>query len=180
MDLLIRTVPGGAFSTALDQLAPGDPIRCRGPFGTFTVRNSHRHKLFIAAGAGIGPIRPMITDALAQRHDAPVDLVHIARTDADLAFTDEFHALAATEDRFTYHPHTAPNSGRRGGHLVEDWIATEAVPLRRAEAYVCGPDGFIDLVTDRLLAAGLRPRYLATDRFTASSGPTTHPTREDR
>lgn len=172
MDLLIRTVPGGAFSTALDELAPGDTIRCRGPFGTFTVRSSHRHKLFIGGGAGIGPLRAMIHDALGRRLHTPVDLIHTARTPADLAFGDEFTALAATDDRFHYHPLTprAQGEATRGADLVGGWIDTTTIPLRRAEAYLCGPDRFVDIVADRLVRAGLRPRYLFTDRFTASTG----------
>ncbi|MCR8896829.1 2Fe-2S iron-sulfur cluster-binding protein [Gordonia sp. GONU] len=175
LDLLIRRVPDGAFSDALPSLAPGDPLRIRGPYGTFTVRTSHRRKVFVGGGAGIGPIRPMIVETLLGRDRLPVDLVHTGRTLADLAFHDEFIRLADEFDEFTYHPVVTADLVRsvRGGRAAIDAIDALGIgaELRRTEAYVCGPDSFVDVVSAHLLDSGLRERYLAADRFTASGGP---------
>ncbi|GEL26902.1 phenol hydroxylase P5 protein [Pseudonocardia sulfidoxydans NBRC 16205] len=176
VDLVIRRVEGGVFNTALDGLRPGDDVRVRGPFGAFTVRTSHRAKLFVGGGAGIGPLRPMILQTLERGDDAPVHLVHTGRDESDLAFREEFIALAEKFDHFTYDPlvTVGVTPGVRGADLAADAVDQHhsARTLRRSEAYLCGPDAFVDRLADHLITNGLRDRYLAADRFTASSGST--------
>ncbi|ORW22919.1 hypothetical protein AWC18_06360 [Mycolicibacter nonchromogenicus] len=176
LEFVIRSVPGGAFTTALDDIRPGDTLRIRGPFGSFQLRTSHRPKLFIGSGAGIGPIRALVHSLLQVPGHPPAELVHIARTAAELVFQDEFAALADADDDFTYHPLLPPAGGRSADHVTA-WISgrTAAAQLRSAEAYLCGPDRFVDTVAEALCTAGLRSRYLAADRFTASAGPALAP-----
>ncbi|BBY63633.1 FAD-binding oxidoreductase [Mycolicibacterium helvum] len=173
LDLLIRSVPGGAFTAALDTLRSGDRIRIRGPFGAFNVRTSHRPKLFIGAGAGIGPLRPMLAQHLAAPEPPAAELIHIASDPAEFAFATEFRDWAQRHSGFTYHP-LPPDDCRRGTEVVSEWISSKAcvADLRRVEAYLCGPDAFVDTVAESLRASGLRSRYISADRFTASVGTT--------
>ncbi|BBZ25571.1 2Fe-2S iron-sulfur cluster-binding protein [Mycolicibacter hiberniae] len=176
LQFVIRAVPGGAFTTALDEIRPGGTLRIRGPYGAFQLRTSHRPKLFIGSGAGIGPIRSMIHDLLRSPGHPPAHLVHVARSAAELVFGEEFAALAKADNDFAYHP-LLPQHPRRGTDRVLEWLAAHAtaVELRRTEAYLCGPDRFVDITAGALCAAGLRSRYLAADRFTASAGPAVTP-----
>lgn len=178
LQFVIRSVPGGAFTTALDEIRPGGSLRIRGPFGSFQLRTSHRPKLFIGSGAGIGPLRPMIHDLLQSPGHPPAQLVHVARSAAELVFGEEFAALAKSDNDFAYHP-LLPQDRSRGADRVIEWLADHgtATELRRMEAYLCGPDRFVDSTAGALCAAGLRSRYLAADRFTASAGPAVTPAR---
>src|SRR5947207_2802367 len=57
VDLVIKVIPGGRFSTGLDErLRRGDEVRLRGPFGQFGVRLSHRPMVMVAGGSGMAPI----------------------------------------------------------------------------------------------------------------------------
>lgn len=65
IDLVVRVLPGGAFSAALDErLAPGDRLRVSA-FGQLKVRLSHRPIIMIAGGSGLAPIESMAADLAA-------------------------------------------------------------------------------------------------------------------
>lgn len=174
LDVLVRSVPHGRFSDALNHFVPGVQLRIRGPYGTFRIRTSHRAKVLVGGGAGIGPLRPMVLHALEQRDSVPMYLIHTGRSIDELAFHDELTSLAARFTGFTYHPvitgHRQPSV--RGAQAATELIDQLDLPMSRAEAYLCGPDRYVDIVAEHLLAQGLRDRYLAADRFTASSGAT--------
>jgi NAD(P)H-flavin reductase len=73
IELVVRVLPGGAFSAALDErLAPGDRLRVSGPFGQLKVRLSHRPIIMIAGGSGLAPIESMSADLADRRNTRPV------------------------------------------------------------------------------------------------------------
>jgi len=58
VDFLIRQVEGGAVSTALADLQPGDSVEVGGPYGSFCLDRQDvqsRRYVFIASGTGVAP-----------------------------------------------------------------------------------------------------------------------------
>ena len=59
VDFLVRIVEGGAVSTALSKVQPGDTVEVGGPYGSFCLDpaevDSSRKYVFIASGTGIAP-----------------------------------------------------------------------------------------------------------------------------
>lgn len=73
--LLFNLVPGGPGSTYLFSLREGDPVRFKGPAGSFTLREDPtKRMLFVATGTGIAPFRSMILSKLEGDGTRPLTL----------------------------------------------------------------------------------------------------------
>ncbi|MGD9531151.1 FAD-binding oxidoreductase [Pseudonocardia sp.] len=173
VDLIVKVIPGGAFSTALDGgLGPGDRLRLRGPLGQFGVRLSHRPMVMVAGGSGMAPIRSMLAHLVATGNRREVVFCYGARTARDLFLLDELGALAAEHDWFTFVPalsDAAPGedwTGETG--LVTDVLARRVPSNRGWEAYLCGPPPMIDAAIEVLRAGGCKERHIYFDRFVPS------------
>jgi ferredoxin-NADP reductase/DMSO/TMAO reductase YedYZ heme-binding membrane subunit len=143
----------GDHSRSLARLRPGTRAAIEGPYGAFTADGSAGDRvLLVGAGVGSTPIRALLQDLPAR-----ADVVALLRgsTAEDLVLRDEI----------------AEHVARRGGRLHELVGPRERVPLdaaalrrlvpdlARRDVYVCGPDGFTELLVDALREAGVpKPR----------------------
>ncbi|HEX8606867.1 MAG TPA: hypothetical protein VF774_29770, partial [Pseudoduganella sp.] len=105
---------------------------------------------------------------------APVSigLLHSARTLDDLAYREELHAIAAARPGFDYVT-TVTRGGidaaAAGYHRRVDRAMIEEVLARGqglpAVCYVCGANGFVETAAQLLVAAGIAPRAIRTERY---------------
>ncbi|HUY48289.1 MAG TPA: 2Fe-2S iron-sulfur cluster binding domain-containing protein [Streptosporangiaceae bacterium] len=168
-DLVVRLLPGGAFSALLDgRLVPGDQLRLYGPFGQLKVRLSHRPMIMVAGGSGLAPILSMVGDLADRRNTRQVTVFFGARSATDLYHLDRLRAL---QDRMpcleivsVLSEHApADQAGETG--LVTDVIGRRFPRLEGYDAYLCGPPSMIDAAAALLTARGLRPRNIYFDAF---------------
>ena len=170
-------VPGGAFTTRLATIQPGDRIHVsRKPVGTLVLDDLRpgRRLWLLATGTGLAPFLAIVRDPETWERFEEVFVVHGVRRVDDLAYRALFEReLAAHEflgpllrDRLRYVPLVSRESFPRQGritHLLRD---------RALEASV--PTAPIDPAHDRLMLCG-GPAMLADLRalldargFTAS------------
>jgi NAD(P)H-flavin reductase/ferredoxin len=174
IDLMIKVLPGGAFSAVLDTaLRCGDQMRLRGPFGQFGVRLSHRPMVMVAGGSGMAPIRSMLHDLIATRNGREVVFFYGARSSRDLFLVDELNDLAAAHDWFTFVP-ALSEPGADGAQwrgetgLVTEVLARRLPSTKGTEAYLCGPPPMIDAAIEVLTFTGCKERHIFFDRFVPS------------
>jgi NAD(P)H-flavin reductase len=174
VDLIVKVIPGGAFSAALDSgIARGDQLRLRGPFGQFGVRLSHRPMIMVAGGSGMAPIFAMIKDLAATRNRRDVIFFYGARSRRDLFLLGELESLATSHDWFTFVPalsetHPADRDAAGPTGLVTEVLARQLPSTRGMEAYLCGPPLMIDAAIDVLKPTGCKERHIYFDRFVPS------------
>jgi alkene monooxygenase reductase len=172
VDLIIKVLPGGAFSQALEAaVAPGDHMRLRGPFGQFGVRLSHRPMIMVAGGSGMAPILAMLRDLASTPNRREVRFYYGARAQGDLFLIAELEKLAAEHDWLTFVPalSEAAGAGWAGETgLVTDVLARHLPSTRGMEAYLCGPPPMIDAAVTLLRSAGCKERHIYFDRFVPS------------
>ncbi len=154
------TVKGlGDQSRALAHLKPGTRVFIEGPYGAFTrhARTSDRVAL-IGAGVGITPLRALLEDlpesvnvVVLIRATSADDIVHRDEI-AELVHRrgGEFHEVVGTRHQVRLGTSTL----RR---LVPD-IATRDV-------YVCGPEGFTELVVSASSHLGVPPGSIHEEKF---------------
>ena len=159
-DRLVQTIRAvGAVSSGLCDLAPGDRVGVRGPFGTSwpTTAAEGGDALFVAGGIGLAPLRPAIYRVLEHRDRySDVVLLYGARSPDELLFTDELHEWGA---RFDMTVLITVDSGEA------DWTGSVGVVtnlIRRAPfdpeetfAMVCGPEVMMRFCAAELIREGV-------------------------
>lgn len=152
---------GGAVTRALCELAPGDPVGVRGPFGAGWPLAAADGLDLVVVGGGIGlaPLRPAMRRVVAERDRfGRVALVVGARTPDDLLFRSELAAWRGRFDLAVEITVDAAPSGWRG----DVGVVTKVLPRvpfdpRRTVALVCGPEVMMRVVARHLLGSGLDP-----------------------
>ncbi len=156
---LVHTIRDvGPVSHALANLAPGDPIGVRGPFGVgWSMATPGSDVLIIAGGLGLAPLRPSIYDILARR-DAfgAVTLLYGSRRPEDIVFHAEVEAWRREKKI---------NIELTVDHAGVDWrghvgVVTGLLPRvqldpSRAIALLCGPEVMMRFVGAALTEQGL-------------------------
>ena len=127
--------PDGQFSHFLDtKLAVGDRLDVVGPFGVFTLRDGRDSDIvFVGGGAGMAPILSVLRSLAERGSTRKATYYYGARTQRDLCFEKELHALSDALPNFRYVPALSEADGD------EDW------------------DGEVGLITDIVQKHESRP-----------------------
>lgn len=177
VELFIRRVDGGAVSPRLWQLAPGDRVRVGPAKGLFVLdENDRRTRVFVGTGTGLAPLLAML-DRLAQAGDrSPNVLIHGVANQTELGYRGRIEAWIAGGLDLWY----IPSVSRPADAANADWTGTtgraDAVlekvfaadpSLCGGTAYLCGNPQMLESVTAGLVAAGMRPDDVRSERFQA-------------
>lgn len=173
-EFMIKVVPGGEFSSRLETLTLGTPIRLNGPHGQFSVRDHDRPLLLVGGGAGMAPLWSILQDLAERRDPRPVRFFYGARSARDLFHLDELSAIGAQLADFQLVTALSEPAGSEAdGH--ETGLVTDVVRRRLGReiadhgAYLCGPPPMIDATLVLLEAHGLRERKtIFYDKFSPS------------
>ena len=151
----------------------GDTVNTAAPRGDFTLTDATTPVVLVSAGVGATPVLAMLHALAAAHSSRAVWWFHAARRPADQPFALEVRqlvdALPDAHLQVRYSAATAAEiaaTGASAGHL--DATAFEGLPAD-ADAFLCGPDAFMDAMTAALTAAGLDPGHIHTERFGARS-----------
>jgi Na+-transporting NADH:ubiquinone oxidoreductase subunit F len=165
-------VSPGLVSSYLFTLREGDAVQASGPFGEFHAQPTEAEMVFVGGGVGMAPLRAMIHEQLGAGSRRRIRYFYGARSAADLFYADEFEALAAAHDSFTWAPtlsDPAPQDRWTGptGFIHETlWAEMSRHPApEECEYYLCGPPVMISAVLATLSRLGVEPRSIFHDDF---------------
>jgi uncharacterized protein len=188
--ITIKAIENGAGSGRMhQQLRVGDVIWSRPPAGQFVLdRSGHRRIALFSAGIGVTPMMMMLKAYIERGQGAPpLAWVQVATNGRTHPFKAEIAALLAQIPdvrRIIYY--TRPDHAdrldidydRAGRPTAEDlrelFGATYPLnlfgrelpfPGKETEVYVCGPQGFQELVRDSLLVIGVKPSDIRSEAF---------------
>lgn len=165
-------IPPGVVSSWLFARRPGDAVEASGPFGDFFVQPTTREMVFIGGGVGMAPLRAMIHEQIGQRTTRRIRYFYGARSRADLFYAEEFEAIAARHENFTWAPalsDPAPGDRWTGAtglvhDIVRAELETHPAP-EDCEYYLCGPPVMISAVLAMLARLGVEPQSIHNDDF---------------
>jgi len=159
VQLLFNRVPGGPGSEYLFSLQPGDVTALKGPFGSFTLRDSARDILFVATGNGIAPIRSMLRALTESGSKRRITLFWGLRSERDLYYQDELNCLRERLPRFSFVTTLSQPTNQWQGSIgyVTPLVETHVTSVENLEVFLCGNGGMIRDVRDVLRSKGLCP-----------------------
>jgi ferredoxin-NADP reductase/MOSC domain-containing protein YiiM len=163
----VKREPHGAASGYLhDHVRPGDRIEVAAPRGSFTLRSGAAPVLLISAGVGATPVLAMLHALAAAGSTRQVWWLHGARSRAEQPFATESRTLLAALPHArtrVFYSHPEPGDGAAGrldpAALLDLGLPTDA------EAYLCGPAGFMHDLSAALVALGLDGSRIHTEIF---------------
>ena len=161
MATTVKRVPGGKVSNwMLDNLVEGDEVTMTRAAGTFCLTNTSVPLLGFSGGSGVTPILSLVKSALATT-DRTVRLLCADKDRASAIFDAVLDDLVARyPDRLTVVRHIDDERGLLDPAAVVDFVGADT----DADCYVCGPEGFMSVVTSRCPAPGRYSSRTSTRR----------------
>ncbi|OBG98877.1 oxidoreductase [Mycobacterium sp. E3251] len=175
IELTVQQIPDGEVSPYLAGLVAGDEVELRGPIGGWFVWRPGEgdRVLLVGGGSGIVPLMAMLRQRVVVG-SAYFRLVYSVRSPEDVYYAQELRRLERDCDwlqiAVVYTRVAAPRTTRPPGRVrAADLVSTDWVPADVARVYVCGPTGFVESVTAKLIEQGHQPSAIRTERFGPSS-----------
>jgi ferredoxin-NADP reductase len=170
--VMVTLVDGGLGGAWLHQAQPGVTVPMRGPSGSFVRDERNPHPvLFVTAGSGFCPIRPMFQEALREGLKQPLWLLLGARNPEAIPYRDELAEWARHEQvrvEITLSKPPPDWTGRRGhvqAHVLELWKALQAAHPD-AQVYISGWKRMVWPVEDLLrMEPGVSRSHLRVEVF---------------
>jgi ring-1,2-phenylacetyl-CoA epoxidase subunit PaaE len=174
--IAIKRVSGGLFSPwAHAELKRGDALDVMPPDGRFGAPiepGAARTHVAFAAGSGITPVLSILKTVLA-REAGPFVLFYGNRTSADVMFRDELDDL---KDRYlgrlsVFHVLSREQqdvkalNGRLDVEKLHLLLPRVVPPGTIDHAYLCGPGGMIETLSDALTQLGVPAGSIHLERF---------------
>jgi ferredoxin-NADP reductase len=163
VELTIDRLDDGEVSPYFhDVVVEGDEVEVRGPFASYFVWRGEAPVVLVGGGSGAVPLMCMLRHRRRTMPELPMRLVYSVRDAGDVIYADELG-----DDVLITYTREAPEgwSGHTG--RLDSGLIAQAGPAD-ATAFVCGSHGFVESAVGLLLAAGLDPAKVRTERF----GPT--------
>jgi ring-1,2-phenylacetyl-CoA epoxidase subunit PaaE len=178
--IAVKKAPGGAFSSwANEHVRAGQTLDVMPPMGHFnvTLDASHRkHYVGFAAGSGITPLLSIVKTTLMSEPQSRFTLFYGNRASSAVMFKEE---LADLKDQFLQRLNLVYVMSReaqdieilngridrkKANALLEHWIDAADIDT----AFVCGPDGMMQAVSESLQAHGVPKARIKIELFAAS------------
>lgn len=144
------------------QVEAGSVIDVAAPRGDFYLGDGAGPIVLASAGIGVTPVLAMLHALAAAHSDREIHWLHITRDAQSLAFgaevTELVEALPNARHQIIYTADT--------GRPDEQVIAALNLPCD-ADAYLCGPNRFMDDMRGALVVAGIDAAHIHTELFGA-------------
>ncbi|MFI0846206.1 ferredoxin reductase [Mesorhizobium sp. IMUNJ 23232] len=174
VELAIERLDDGEVSSFFhDVAAVGDEIELKGPLGghfVWTVEDSGP-LLLVGGGSGVVPLMSMLRHRAARESSVPAALLYSSRNWDEVIFRDELLVLDAQGGGFALTFAITREAARRAQDLSRriDPTAVQIVlaglPATPSHAFVCGNNAFVSTAADALVATGIAPDRIRTERY---------------
>jgi ferredoxin-NADP reductase/ferredoxin len=154
------------------RLCVGDQLDIAAPRGSFILDRTQAPVLLISAGIGATPVIAMLHALAKECSEREVWWLHGARSSRDHSFAAEARTLVASlPDVHAHVCYSRPDPDDLEGRDFDSAdrltasLLAELEPPPDAEAYLCGPAGFMNEISAGLAAIGLDASHIHTEPF---------------
>lgn len=156
----------GELTDALHEIAEGQEIGIRGPYGNhFPYEELKGHDLlFIGGGIGLAPVRSLIRHCLEHRKDyGHIDILYGSRSKADLVFKEDCLENWETETDTSVYVTVDRGGDEWDGHVgfVPSYVEEVGFTPNR-KVILCGPPIMINFTSQSLVKMGFKKEDVIT------------------
>jgi len=161
-----REPRGRASEIVHEQLAIGDRLSLGAPRGSFTLPADDLPIVFLSGGIGMTPLLAMLEQLAGAGDRRDIWWINSTSSSAEVPHAQE------TEDlRTQLRANVVTRYTREGDTRLSAGQLTELGVPMNAHFMLCGPDGFMEDLTDGLVLQGVPPGLIRRESFTpARSG----------
>jgi ring-1,2-phenylacetyl-CoA epoxidase subunit PaaE len=178
----VKRVENGKMSNFLnDTIKTGDEIEVMEPMGAFTPvidESLNRHLVLLGGGSGITPMMSIAKSVLLREKESKVSLIYANRDEDSIIFKSTLDQLEKENTgRFkVIHVLDNPKTDWEGpsGFLTPHSLKLllNRLPdmgVDNTQYYMCGPEGFMHVVTVTLTELGIPKEFVHKESFVAGS-----------
>jgi ferredoxin-NADP reductase len=162
VELTIDCLADGEVSPYFQEVVQvGDQVEVRGPFASYFVWRGDEPApvVLVAGGSGVVPLMAMLRHRRRTRAPTDMRLLYSVRTPEDVFYAGELGA----ETTVTYTRAAPPGWSGATGRIDSELVQRAGAGAQ--SAYVCGSNAFVETATELLMAAGLAPGAIRTERY---------------
>lgn len=159
-----------AFKRVLKDMPEGTEVTMEGPFGSLALpKDSAKTAVFLTGGVGATLVRSMVNQATHENLQQKMVFLYSDRTPSSAVFFDEFTALAAQNDNFTFVPTmtdiTNESWDGERGFITLDMVKKYVGELGDAVYFLSGTGEMVGAMRRMLMAAGVERTSIRSDLF---------------
>lgn len=184
LEVGIKRVEQGLFSTMAQSLAVGDRLQVMTSQGNFRAEIGGKHRyLLIAAGSGITPCLSIAKSVLSAEPDSEVVMLYGNRNSSTIMFRDDINALKDSYTKRFMVAHLM-SAERQDAQLLNGRIDGEKITLLNQSGlidvmasdgiYLCGPQEMIEQAKAVLTKLGVLEAKIHFELFTTANADGTH------
>lgn len=164
----VKRVANGRMSNWLiDHVGVGDRLAATPPLGRFVLRDSEAPIVAFCGGSGVTPVFSLLKTVLAAGSRS-FRLICANRAEDDILFREALAALAGEHpDRFSLYHHLDSERGLLDAEACAGLVG----PRSDVDAYVCGPEPFMEVARAGLAARGVEEGRIFVESFGAPAEP---------
>jgi predicted ferric reductase len=159
----------GDFTSRIGAVRPGAIAYVDGPYGNFTPDPGAAGFVFVTGGVGITPAVSILRTLRDRGDTRPAWLVTAARAPEAIVLFEAVEELRVAGGVAVTYVVEEPPEGWDGetGYLSRELLDRRLPPAATAglQYFVCGPEPMMDVVEAALLARGVPPGAIRSERF---------------
>ena len=180
LELHIRRIPNGNVSNWLhDDIKPGDTLNIQAAMGQcfYTPGQTQQPLLMAGTGTGLAPLIAIARDALSQKHQAEIHLIHGTTRVEDLYMHKTLLQMTQQHPQFHYYANvlnTEESNNQHNEHTIsycplDQQLLDLARDHQNCKAYLCGDPDIIQHLTRKLFIAGISMQNIYSDPFLSAA-----------
>lgn len=167
----VKRVEGGKVSNYInDNFQAGQEVKVLAPLGKFvaeTAPYNKKHYVLCAGGSGITPVMSILKAVLSEEVNSRVSLIYVNRNLEDIVFKSELDSLISEySGKLQVVHYLSSEEGRMDGHAFNSLLGS-LDDVGQANYFMCGPQGFMEVVEDALTESGVDSSKINKEYFSA-------------
>ena len=159
----------GPFTIKLFQMAEGNLLKFKGPYGKFYFNEDLKNSLvLIGAGTGITPLMSLIRYCNDKKLINKVKFLYSVKTPSDIIYKNDLNKIKITNKNFDYavtitRAEESHNWHGRKGRIDLEFLRENIDDIEGSVYYLCGSKEFVNSIIEMLESLGANKANIKTD-----------------